>query len=76
MERDGTRWNEMERDGTGWNGRQWRSEGGRGAAAPGRRPEGSAKILPKIFFNLYKEKFLKFLKNKMKTQSFFPLTIF
>ena len=30
---------------------QWRSEGG--ASAPGRRPEGGAKILPKIFFNLY-----------------------
>ena len=28
---------------------QWRSEGGAGgAAAPGRRPEGGAKILPKI----------------------------
>ena len=26
---------------------QWRSEGGRGAAAPGRRPEGGAKILSK-----------------------------
>ena len=30
-----------------------------GAAAPGRRPEGGAKILPKNFFNLYTEKFLK-----------------
>ena len=29
---------------------QWRSEGGAGgAAAPGRRPEGGAKILPKFF---------------------------
>ena len=30
-----------------------------GAAAPGRRPEGGAKILPKNFLNLYTEKFLK-----------------
>ena len=30
-----------------------------GASAPGRRPEGGAKILPKICFNLYMEKFLK-----------------
>ena len=38
---------------------QWRSEGGGagGASAPGRRPEGGAKILARIFFlNLYKEK--------------------
>ena len=36
------------------------ARGGRGgAAAPGRRPEGGAKILPKNFLNLYTEKFLK-----------------
>ena len=34
-----------------WREVQWRSEGGRGggASAPGRRPEGGAKILPKNF---------------------------
>ena len=30
-----------------------------GLAAPGRRPEGVAKILPMIFLNFYIEKFLK-----------------
>ena len=53
------------RDGANWLG-QWRSEGEHGATAPGRRPEGDAKILSNIFLNLYMEKFLKFLKNKMK----------
>ena len=38
---------------------QWHSEGAGGAAAPGRRPEGGAKILPRIFFNLYIKKFKK-----------------
>ena len=54
--------------GQGAGGQGSRGEGGRGrgqgmpggrreAAAPGRRPEGGAKILPKIFFNCYKDKF-------------------
>ena len=30
-----------------------------GAAAPGRRPEGGAKILPKNFYFFYMEKFFK-----------------
>ena len=39
---------------------QWRSEGGRGrASAPGRRPEGGAKILPKNFSKFkYREIFI------------------
>ena len=45
---------------TSSHGQQWRSEWeAGGAAAPRRRPEGGAKILPMNFFNLYTEKFLK-----------------
>ena len=46
---------------------QWRSERWAWrAAAPRRRPRGGAKILQRIKKNIYKEKFLKFWKNKLK----------
>ena len=44
--------------------RQWRSEGGGqgGASAPGRRPEGGAKIMPKNFLKFIYWEILKNLK--------------
>ena len=47
---------------------QWRSEGGQGGGhlPPGAAQRGAPKSCQGIFKNLYKEKFLKFWKNKMK----------